>query len=197
MQLFKFYKILKLKYHKSCTIIFWCHILHFYHYPLSVASPTQPPDVPGSCPSSQWVPYGSSCYAIMNFRKSYSRAQRDCKSKGGALTSIHDASIGLFLGNMLANGKRNYNAWIGMVKKSECILYIVNYINHTTVIYSILIRKGVLILCDVRLRINSSVLCLLVLLTRQGLSVCTNVATSHGIILCNLLSHVTRVIQEV
>ncbi|XP_028288347.1 macrophage mannose receptor 1 [Parambassis ranga] len=88
-------------------------------------APTDPPQLPGSCPQSKkaksWIPFRGYCYSFLSSVSSnWAHASVECLKMGAALVSIEDPIESQFIQRnleLLQDGAKSF--WIGLYKSHE------------------------------------------------------------------------------
>uniref|UniRef100_A0AAQ6AA14 Macrophage mannose receptor 1 n=1 Tax=Amphiprion ocellaris TaxID=80972 RepID=A0AAQ6AA14_AMPOC len=99
------------------------------HYSLckksSDVAPTEPPQLPGSCPEPKkqktWIPFRGHCYYfVSSVVDNWAHASVECLKMGASLVSIEDPAEGTFIQQnleLLQDGAKTF--WIGLYKSHE------------------------------------------------------------------------------
>ena len=90
---------------------------------VTVKPPTPPPsDIPGACPTADWVPHGRFCYSVQTTCTPWSQAEFQCVQMGGHLASIADMNENVFIQSQLQVKALTKNVWTGLLKRgtSKC-----------------------------------------------------------------------------
>nr|XP_019942865.1 PREDICTED: macrophage mannose receptor 1 [Paralichthys olivaceus] len=88
-------------------------------------APTEPPQLPGSCPESKnqisWIPFRGHCYSFRSaLVANWAHASVECLKMGASLASIQDPQEGRFIQQnleLLQDGAKTF--WIGLFKTHE------------------------------------------------------------------------------
>ena len=95
----------------------------FFNAVPAPTTPTPPPDVPGDCPGSEWVPYCDACFLFKpDENVDWSRGHYECVQAGGeSLASIRSQAENEFMHEKLKeiSNLPDRGVWIGLIQTND------------------------------------------------------------------------------